>query len=169
MWEFSILVLIPLAIQQYTIKKCSVDHQNTNKRALLFFFLMLTILVALRHKSIGNDTSAYMGYFERFSTLSWRELEKFPMETGYVFWNKIISFFTDNPHVFLVITSIVTTAMIYPSYARLCVDTSLTIVLFVTMPTFIMMFSGIRQMLAIGIGFLAYECTRQKKILPYIF
>jgi hypothetical protein len=36
------------------------------------------------------------------------------------------------------------------------------------MSTFVMMFSGIRQMLAVGIGFIAYEFTRRKKVLPFI-
>jgi hypothetical protein len=36
------------------------------------------------------------------------------------------------------------------------------------MSTFVMMFSGIRQMLAVSIGFAAYEFTRKKKLIPFI-
>lgn len=169
MWVYYILLLIPLTIQHFIIKGNRFDYHKKNQRALLFFFVMMTILVALRHESIGTDTRSYIYYFERFSKLSWEQCGKESIEWGFTYFNKIISLFTKEPQVFLAITAIVTIVMIYPTYRRLCVDSSLTIVLYVTMSTFVMVFSGIRQMLAIGIGFLAYECTRNKKLIPFIF
>ena len=168
MWEYYILLLIPLAIQHFIIKKNHFDYQKKNQRALLFFFVLMTILVAFRHESIGKDTRNYIYYFERFSSLSWKKCGTESLEWGYAYFNKIISLFTNEPQLFIVITAVVTFAMIYPTYKRLCVDSSLTIVLYVTMSTFVMAFSGIRQMLAIGIGFLAYECTRRKKLIPFL-
>lgn len=168
MWVYYILVLVPLTMQHFTIKGYSIDCQKKNRRALFFFFALMTILVALRHESIGRDTRNYIFFFERFSKLSWEQCGKDSIEWGFAYFNKIISLFTKDPQVFLAITAIITVAIIYPTYKRLCVDSSLTIVLYVTMPTFVMMFSGIRQMLAIGIGFLAYECTRNKKLIAYI-
>ena len=168
MWLFYILVLVPLTMQHFTIKGYSSDYQKKNQRALLFFFMMMTILVALRHESIGKDTENYIYYFERFSKLSWEQCGKEFVEWGFSYFNKFISLFTKEPQVFFAITAIVTVSMIYPTYKRLCIDSSLTIVLFITMSTFVLMFSGIRQMLAIGIGFLAYECTRKKKLLSFI-
>lgn len=168
MWVYCILLLIPLAIQHFIIKKNHFDYQKKNQRALLFFFVLMTILVAFRHESIGKDTRNYIYYFERFSSLSWKQCGTESLEWGYAYFNKIISLFTNEPQLFIAITAVVTFAMIYPTYRRLCVDSSLTIVLYVTMSTFVMAFSGIRQMLAIGIGFLAYECTRNKKIILFI-
>ena len=43
-----------------------------------------------------------------------------------------------------------------------------SIVLFCIMSTFVMMFSGIRQMLAIGLGFIAYDFTRKRKLMPFV-
>lgn len=168
MWVFYILLLIPLAIQHFKIKGYKIDYRKKNQYALFFFFVFMTILIALRHESIGKDARNYIYYFERFSKLSWNQLVNEPIELGFTYFNKIISLFTKEPQVFLAVTSIVIAAMIYPTYKRLCVDTSLTIVLYVTMSTFVVSFSGIRQMLAIGIGFLAYECTRKKKLILFI-
>ena len=168
MWVFYILLLIPLAIQHFAIKKIGIDYRKKNQRALFFFFVLMTVLVALRHESVGNDTKNYIHYFERFSQLSWGQCGKATMEWGFVCYNKMISLFTQDPQVFLAVTVVVTMSMIYPTYRRLCKDSSLTLVLYVTMSTFVMAFSGIRQMLAIGIGFLAYECVRNKKIIPFI-
>ena len=66
------------------------------------------------------------------------------------------------------VAAIVSMAMIYPTYKRLCEDASLTIVLFCALPIFVMMFSGIRQVLAMSIGFIAYELTRNKKPLLFL-
>ena len=169
MGVFYILLLVPLAIQHFEINRYSIDYQKKNKSALFFFFALMTILVALRHESIGNDTGNYTAYFEVFSKLSWAQCGNEAMELGYAYYNKIISLFLGEPQVFLALTGILTFAMIYPTYKRLCVDASLTIVLYVIMSTFVMAFSGIRQMIAIGIGIIAYEeFVRKKKFIPYI-
>lgn len=166
MLPFFILLIVPILIQHIEIKE--IDYQKKNRFALFSFFVMLTVLVMLRHESIGNDTRNYMYYFERFSEKSWSEVGKSSFEIGFAYLNKIISLFSDNPQFFLIVTAILATAMIYPTYRRLCTDSSLTIVLFCIMSTFVMMFSGIRQMLAIGVGFIAYEFTRKKKLIPFI-
>ena len=168
MWVYCILLLFPLAIQHFTIKGNSIDYEKKNQRSMFCFFALMTILVALRHESVGTDTKNYIYFFEKFSKLSWEQLGKESVEWGFTYFNKFVSLFSKEPQVFLAVTAIVTIAMIYPTYKRLCLDPSLTIVLYVTMSTFVMMFSGIRQMLAIGIGMLAYECTRRKKLIPFI-
>ena len=65
-------------------------------------------------------------------------------------------------------TSVLYCSLMYRTFKRLCVDPSLTVMLFCMMSTFVMMFSGIRQMLAISLGFVAYEYVRQKRILPFL-
>lgn len=165
---FYILLLAPLAIQHFEFKRNKINFKNKNETSLLFFFVFLTALVMFRHESVGSDTTIYMYIFSRHSSLPWGGLFGESAEFGFVFYNKIISLFTKNNQAYFAITAILTSAMIYPTYKRLCVDSALTIVLYTTMSTFVMAFSGIRQMLAIGIGVLAYECTRNKKIIPFV-
>ena len=169
MGVFVILLLVPICIQHIVIKRRNhLNLEKKNNRSLAFFFIMLTLLIMFRHESIGNDTRNYIYYFDKFSQMNWLDAGKESIEIGFTYLNKIISLFSKNSQVYLSIVAIITTIMIYPTYKRLCVDSSLTIVLFVTMSTFVMMFSGIRQMLAIGIGFLAYEFTRNKKLILFI-
>lgn len=163
MGVFYVLLFAPIIMQHFVVKKTYIDYETKNKNALAFFFCFLTLLIMLRHESIGNDTRNYIHFFKQFSVTDWKNVEKYNFEIGYSYFSKIISVFTKNPQIFLSVTAIVTMGMIYPTYKRLCLDSSLTIVLFCTMPTFVMLFSGIRQMLALGIGFLAYEVTRNKK------
>lgn len=165
---FYILLLVPMLIQHIVIGKKQIDFEKKNKRALFVFFLLITLLVMLRHESVGSDTRNYIYFFKNFAGMDWDEVGKESFEFGFSYFNKILSVFTEDPQVFLAVTAIIISSMIYPTYKRLCVDPSFTIVLFCIMSTFVMMFSGIRQMLAIGIGFIAYEFTRNKKLIPFI-
>lgn len=168
MWQFYILLLVSLVIQHVKIIGFGIEYQKKNQRALLFFFVVMTILVALRHESVGTDTVNYTYYFEHFSQINFSQIGEQSTEWGFILFNKVISLFTQDPQVYFAVCAIFTSSLIYITYKRLNVDASLTVVLFVTMTTFVMMFSGIRQVVAIGIGFLGYEFTRNKKLIPYI-
>lgn len=168
MWIFYILLLIPMMIQHFTIRDYRINYEKKNKSALTFFFVFLTILVMFRHESVGIDTRNYIHFFENFSKMSWGEVGNNSLEYGFSYFNKIISLFSKKPHFFLAVTALLVSVMIYPTYKRLCIDPSLTIVLFCTMSTFVMMFSGIRQMLAIGVGFVAYDLTRKRKLILFV-
>ena len=165
---FYVLMLVPLAMQHFTTKSQSIDYEKKNRQSLFIFFFLLAVIVGLRHQNVGNDTRNYIYYFEQYSEKTWLELSKMSVEFGFAYFNKFVSIFTQVVNMFFLVTAFVTFAMIYITYKRLCTDSSLTIVLYVTMSTFVMAFSGIRQMLAIGLGFVAYELTRNKKLIPFI-
>ena len=167
MIPFIILVTVPIAIAPF-VKNVRINRISLNKLPLFLFFLMMTLLIMLRHKYVGNDTSNYMRFFEKYAFMNWNQIGSSKTEIGFVVFNKLIALFTRDPHAFIAISGLAVSAMLYPTYRRLCVDPSLTIVLFCTMSTFTMMFSGIRQMLAIGLGVLAYEFTNRKKLVFFI-
>lgn len=165
---FIIMLLVPVAIQHISTRRNEINYEKKNTVALTFFFCVLTLLVALRHKSVGNDTANYIFYFKSFAKMDWETLGRISIEVGYSYFNKLVSFVSTEPQVFLAVVAVAVSVMIYPTYRRVCIDSSLTIMLFVTMSTFFMMFSGLRQLLAISIGFVAYEFTRRKKLIPFI-
>lgn len=162
------LLLTPILIQHFSISKHYFQKEKKKRFALFAFFAIFALLIMLRHESVGIDTYNYVKKFNEISRNDWVILGESSVEIGFFYFNKIISVFFKDPQIFLAITAIVTLSMIYPTYKRLCVDPALTIVLFCTMSTFVMMFSGIRQMIAIGIGFIAYEFTRNKKLIPFL-
>lgn len=168
MLPFVVLLFVPMLIQHVVInKRYAIDHEKKNKIAITFFFIVLTVLLVLRHESVGNDTRNYGVYFERYAQADWRALLAMPLEVGYLIFNKLISFVSQEPRFFQAVSAIVISVMIYPTYRRLCEDASLTVMVFCTLSTFVMMFSGIRQMLAVGVGFIAYEFTRRKKLFSF--
>lgn len=165
---FYVLLLVPLLIQHVSIKGYYIDYNKRNKLALKVFFVLITVLVMFRHESVGNDTGTYILYFREFTRMGWFDLDKMDLEIGYAIFNKAVSVITKQPQMFLAIAAVTVAAMIYPTYHRLSEDTALTIVLFCIMSIFPMMFSGIRQMIAIGLGCIAYDFVREKRIVPFV-
>lgn len=168
MGVFYFLLLTPILAQHFKIGRGYIDFEKRNKRALLFFFTVLTVLLMLRHKTVGTDTKNYIYYFNSFAKMGWDAIARQSGEVGFIYFAKIISLLSKEPQFFIAAAAIAIVCMIYPTYNRLCHDASFTIILFCTMSTFVMMFSGIRQMLAIGLGFVAYEFTRRKKLVFFI-
>lgn len=166
MLPFVFLFLVPIVVQHIDIK--GINYQKKNGIALTFFFVLLTLLVMFRHTSVGSDTINYINHFSVYSKIDWTEIGNQIHEIGYVFSIRLISSIFNNYRFFFVLAALAVSAMIYPTYIRLCRDTSLTIILFGFMSTFVLMFSGIRQMLTIAIGFIAYEFARQKRLVPFM-
>lgn len=165
---FWILLLTPIIVQHFAIRNRNNDYTKKNKRIVWFFFVFLALLLMFRHESVGTDTKNYISYFNKFSRVEWGAVITQSGEIGFSYFYKIIAIFSKEPHIFISIVAISICFMMYPTYKRLCIDPSLTFILFCTLPTFVMMFSGIRQMLAIGLGFIAYEFTRKRKRFLYI-
>lgn len=168
MLPFYILLVVPIVIQHLRGQRKGLEYKQRNTLALAFFFGILTILIMFRHEDVGNDTRNYIHYFITFSNIDWERLRTVNIEFGYTFFNKVISLISKEPQLFLMVAAIAVSGMIYPTYKRLSTDASLTIVLFCTMSTFVMMFSGIRQMLAVGLGFVAYSFVRERKLLWFL-
>lgn len=167
MLPFVVLLLTPILLQHIRIK--GIDYQKKNEFAITLFLVGLTVLVMFRHASVGTDTYSYLLSFEQVDSVKWNDLnEYYSSEVGFWYLMKTISLISSQPQFFLIVTAIMISAMIIPTYRRLCLDASLTIVLFCTMSTFVMMFSGIRQMIAVAIGFIAYELTRRKKLVAFL-
>lgn len=166
MIPFICLIFIPMIIQHTKVRGFKYDKKN--KFALLIFFCILLILLMCRDESIGNDTRNYISIFKNISGQQLSSINEFSDEFGFVIFTKFVSEITANPQIYIAITALIVVLLIAPTYLSLIDDTSLTIALFCSLSTFVMMFSGIRQMLAIGIGFIAYRFVKQRKPLPFI-
>lgn len=166
MLPYYVLLLLPIFIQSVSLR--GIDNAKKNKFTLNLFFGMLLFLMMFRHKTVGNDTVNYMFLFDNIAYAPLKSVKVFADEFGFVLLNKAISLISMDSRFFIGICSIIIVLLIAPSFVRANQDAGLTISLYCIMSTFVMMFSGIRQMLAIGIGFVAYHFVKQKKILPYV-
>lgn len=157
------LFSIPIFITLLT--KC-----KKNCVALYVFFMVLVLILALRKQTIGRDTQVYIENFHRISRLPWNKiLVGETSEFGFTILNKLISIICSESWFFLLIVSFISIMPLCIVYSKESENTLLTISIYIILPIYILLFSGIRQSIALGIGSLSYLCVKNKKPLLFIF
>lgn len=150
--------------------------ETYNGRAALCFFLLIGTVLALRHPSMGVDLGygenfGYLASFERISSFSWDKvlsnIEFLNYESGYVFFNKLMGTVSDSTQFFLGTCAVVSIAPIFYVIYKKSVDVTLSTLIFLGLPTFLLLFSGLRQSIAIGLCFLSLLLIEKKK--PLLF
>lgn len=161
-------VAIPKKQHGYSLVIGNGEKIVSHSMALPVFFAILFALVALRDISVGNDTANYEYYFYKYRSCDWRAIISADLDVLYVVLMRVIGIFTDNYQICLAVVAAMT---IYP-LARLYMEdrrySYLKIVLFVNMSVFILLFSGMRQWLAMSVGIIAYDMVRQKKPIHFL-
>ncbi len=164
----SISVLVPFVISPNNGVRSTIDRdiiEKRNKLAMILFFSGFFILLAMRGLMVGADLQEYKLIFEKCHNSSFGDLNKLNWEIGYTFYNKIIASVFYNYRFFLVITALITLIPIYMLYSREKSQSVLLIMVFINMPCFLMIFSGLRQAISISIGILAYFALEKRKYI----
>ena len=181
MLPYVILMFAPLLVYQVSVtrqenrngKEWSFSigkepHILHNSMIVPMFFTLLFLLLALRNVSLGRDLPVYETYFAIHSGMAFEGIFEADMDILYVFLSWLVGRFTDNFHTFLVVVAAVTILPIAKVYSEDKQYGFLKIVLFMNMSVFIMLFSGLRQSLAIAFGLIAYEYVKKKKPLRFL-
>lgn len=132
------------------------------------YFLIFFLLLSLRHNSIGMDLMTYKMHFDSISYLSFEQTLNRSGDVLYNLFNWLISRFTDDYRIFLIIVAAVILFPIAVYYSEEREYSFLKMVIFINMPNFIMIFSGLRQAIAFSFGIIAYKFVREKKILWFL-
>lgn len=169
MWPYVVLITLPMIVQHVKIKGSNlISSNNRNKVSMKLFWFLLLVLLMIRHKDVGRDLLNYERIFTLISNHDWTYALQRSSEPAYNILNKCISLLTSNFQWIIVITSILSVYFVAKTYINDSEDTSLSIAIFITMSNFIMLFSGLRQSIAISLGFLAYELTKEKKLILFL-
>lgn len=173
MAAYIFLVLLPVVTGAFIKRRqCRSLHgmdNESNKKVLCVFFLILFFLLALRSFKIGTDLTNYIPRFQSISDMSWGEIfSNEHREIGYVILNKLVSIFSKNPHVFLAIVAGITIIPLAILYCWESENALLSISIFLILPNFCMLFSGLRQAIAISLGVPAYYLAKRKKFFWFL-
>ena len=174
---YLVLMFVPLLFSFVRISKN--DGKNViaiggkrgilnNSCALPVFFIILIVLLSLRDVSIGRDLMNYKSYFEQISVLSLKEIFRVEVEGLYLLLNWIVSRFTRDFQVLLSIIAVITTLPIAMVYCQDRKHGFLKIVLLMNMSTFVLLFSGLRQSIAIAIALIAYKYVKEKNLVKFL-
>ena len=172
MWPYVLLIVCPIILHHAMMKSfngstADVFQKNSDKAMRLFWGILL-VLLAIRHENVGIDLHNYHSIFNSICRSSWEKALGRSLEIGYSALNKIISLFTNDFRWIIVVSAVLSVVFIARVYIRFSSDASLSIALFISMSNFIMLFSGLRQAIAISLGFLAFEFVRNKKLLFFL-
>lgn len=171
MWPYVILIILPIVFQHINIKRakfCLANSEAGNIFAMKLFWFLLVVLLIFRHETVGIDLPVYKYIFEFIRNSNWPEALGRSPEIAWSFINKVIALFSGEFRWVMVISSLLATCFLARAYIRYSEDVALTIALFVNMSNFILLFSGLRQCIAISFGFLAFEYVKTKKLIPFI-
>lgn len=174
MIPYLILLFVPLLFSVFAfvsrdrgrkwVLKIGMDEEIRNNCFLLpVFFIIFFLLLALRDETIGRDLANYKFYFERYCDDFLKAVDRERKDILYWLLVWLVGRFTDSFRWFLVVAAAITLLPIAKVY---CEDREygfMKIVLFLNMSIFVMIFSGLRQALAISVGLIAYEFVRKKK------
>lgn len=180
MFPYLILMFAPLLVYQVSItsrenktgKGWSLSIGKTpqilhNSLIVPAFFLLLFILLVCRHETLGRDLDNYHVYFTYYSGASFSSVLKERQDILYWMLNWAVGHITNDYQVFLAVVALIVVLPIGKLYSEDKQYGFLKLVLFMNMSNFVMLFSGLRQSIAISMGLIAYEFVRRKR--PFLF
>ena len=142
-----------------------VSHNNLS---ISTFFIMLWTLLACRSIEVGVDLSNYNLFFKKYSKYDFVQAFNGDLEPLFGILNWCIAQITSNFQVYLAIVAAITILPIVSLYKQDRRHSYLKIALFVNMSVFVMLFSGIRQAIAMSIGLIVFHFVKKRRILLFL-
>ena len=180
MWPYIVLIFVPILLQhipsKYTVsestssawfRRQNILYIRKDTLPMNLFWGLLLLLLLLRHESIGRDLPTYEYIFDYIKVNDWPTALGRSPEVAWSFMNKVVASLGGSFRWVIVLSAVLSIVGLARAYMKYTCDASLTIALFLTISNFVLLFSGLRQSIAISIGMLAFELVRRKKFLPF--
>ena len=173
-WYF-ILVAIPISLFFITLPTTGsnkLDNGNENrkrKRYLLLCGIVLLVLIAFRHYSVGSSDSA--NYFNNWKKVAGLSLQDFKpllstsrMESGYLITVWILSRVFANPQWVFIFSGALFTWSVCRFLYKNCENLLLGITMFICLGLYTFMVQGLRQAIAMSICLFAIEFCKKRSL-----
>lgn len=162
-------------ISQYVTQ----NSKHRSKLICVIGFMLLFGILALRHWSMGNDLGfrlkyelGYVQSFLRINRYSWSEILKMKSflnyERGYIIFNKLVGSIYNNKQFFLAscaFVNILSVAVLIYKNSKL---PFLSWIIFMGLPVFMILFSGMRQGIALSIIILSVKLIEERKLIKFV-
>lgn len=177
MLHYYITYLLMLFSVYIFSRSTTTVNVNKNRNYCIAFFLLWTILLGLRHPSMGDDiaygkTFGYWASYKYIAKYSLREtfiLHLKNYEQGYIVFNKLLSYISEDPQFLLFSCAVICIGAISIWLHRNSKHVFLSSIIFLGLPVFLILYSGLRQALAVAITLFSFEFIKQKKFLFFLF
>lgn len=140
------------------------ENTNNSQRYVRFLFIIIFVIMGLRDYSVGTDTLSYIQQYEDGSSY----LRS--VDVGFTKYNQFLAGVGVSSRLFLILSSFIILFPVYLFVKNNSVNKSLVTLLYLTIGTFSMHMTGIRQSMAMGICLLGCVLflTINRKYLKYI-
>ncbi len=167
MIPYYLLVLSPILISLlYPVKEN--NKRRRNAIIISVFFAIFLALLIFRSESVGIDNKNYKHMFEMYKNVKLDKVFDYSTEGGYILINKLARFIYDDYRTVIVLVALISLIPVAIMYIKESESPSLTVAVFMAVAPFSMYFSGLRQVVAISFGVLAYYCTKNKKLILFV-
>lgn len=171
MWPYFVMVGAPAIAA--VLGGFQSNKRLKNRIVLALFFLIWIILLCFRKETVGADTVRYHLLFINIQKMSFGSIfaKTFSadIEVGFYLLLKVISLFTTNFRVVIVIGALLCVIPVWILYRNNALQNSyLSVVMFISLGLFVFYCSAMRQAIAIGFMLPAYYFTKNRKPLLFI-
>ena len=155
--------------------------KKTDNRSLLYInaacMLSVSTILMLRHESMGIDllgvkgTIGYLGYFDKAARLPFVEFTfQKPQffEFGFRLYVKALATIWNSHQFFIAVTALLSLIPIAVLFWKKSKDPAFSWLIYVSLMPFMILFSGLRQGIAIGIGAMMFILAEDKKPVWFV-
>lgn len=167
MFPYFTLVGIPLVANFFMLGD---RGKKKNRFLITIFFVLYFLLLALRSEEIGIDLANYKSIYIKYGESSWSTIfhNTGDVEVGYAVLCKLIYSTNASFHTFMAVVAIIDILPLSILYKNEAENAFLSIVLFLNIGIFSMLFSGLRQSIAVSLGAIAYLLLKNRRFVLYI-
>ena len=167
MFPYFILVGIPVVINFFMLGD---RGKKKNRFLITVFFILFFLLLALRSEKIGIDLANYKSIYINWGKSSWKNIfnSMGEIEVGYAVLCKLVYSTNASFHTFMVVVAIIEIVPLMILYREEVENAFLSIVLFLIVGIFPMLFSGLRQSIAVSLGAIAFLLLKNRKFILFI-
>ncbi len=156
---FILIVLFLLAV---------IDLKTISASAKMKFSIAMIFMVMAFKAPVYGDYSRYADNFILSAYRTIKEMAAYKGEIGFHMLTKAITYITDNPSVYLAITSALICICLGIYINRFGSSKVYAVYFYYTIGLFAFSMAGLRQVLAMSICLFAYEAIRKKKLLRFV-
>lgn len=131
-------------------------------------FLLLFVIAGFRGLEVGNDTPMYVSYFSRLDGLGSLSVSENRFEFAFRLYNCLIAQFFSDPHILLIISSLVYFGLLYKVFRKISVTPVYSVLMYVGLTMYYSSLTMLRQCIAIGLCAIAYLYLMEKKRVRFV-
>ena len=173
--EYCVLYAILAALALYVRSKGEKADGKLIRNVNLICFVCVLILLMFRHKTMGRDLSGvawigYLNFFDRVAgqTVYYALFKALHFEFGFTLFVKLVSVLWQNHQFFIAVTAFVSLAPIAVLIGKKSRDPAFSWIIYTSLMPFFLLYSGLRQGIAIGIAAIAFILAEERKLLLFI-